>query len=291
MAIADAYTEKFTHRKHNPYSGKYDYRVSNNELYDFLYENEYQAWFCNLVKHILGKRSLKEWFLKIHTGESLYNGTKDWSWENRAKLGQKYLVYLAKDYIKWYKESEHDGGAVQTRSLFNTLIRRLEIDGYDYRNGEIKEMEIEVLDVEAEIGLLESLYRSLGLANEDKSFEFLSLTEDHYVAGRWSDSISNARKFFESVLQEVARKYSMIKGSPLAETDLHRPVVIRQFLEKEGLLEKKERETVEKVYGLLSHTGGHPYMAEKDQARLLRQLCLTLTQFLMLRLEGSLKKK
>ena len=56
-----------------------------------------------------------------------------------------------------------------------------------------------------------------------------------------------------------------------------------------GLIEKKEREAIDKVYGLLSHTGGHPYMAEGDQARLLRQLSLVLTQFALLRLEGALK--
>lgn len=66
---------------------------------------------------------------------------------------------------------------------------------------------------------------------------------------------------------------------------------MRTFLEKEALLEKKERETIDKIYGLLSHTGSHPYMAEKDQARLLRQMSLTLIQFVLLRLEGFIKKQ
>jgi len=39
----------------------------------------------------------------------------------------------------------------------------------------------------------------------------------------------------------------------------------------------------------LSETGAHPYMAESDQARLLRQLSLTLSQFVLLRLEAALK--
>lgn len=55
------------------------------------------------------------------------------------------------------------------------------------------------------------------------------------------------------------------------------------------LFERKERESLDKLYGLLSETGAHPYMAESDQARLLRQLALPLTQFVLLRLESALK--
>ena len=64
---------------------------------------------------------------------------------------------------------------------------------------------------------------------------------------------------------------------------------MRNYLEEEGLLETKEKEAVAKIYGLLSNTGGHPYMASNDQARLLRQLALTLSHFVMLRFDGYLK--
>jgi hypothetical protein len=55
------------------------------------------------------------------------------------------------------------------------------------------------------------------------------------------------------------------------------------------LLDTKETETLAKVYGLLSQTGSHPNMAFNDQARLLRHLALAFSQFVMLRLQGSLK--
>src|SRR5690349_15052609 len=69
-----------------------------------------------------------------------------------------------------------------------------------------------------------------------------------------------------------------------------RPVEVRQYLERQGVVEQKEREALDKIYGLLSHTGAHPYMAEGDQARLLRQLSLTLGQFALLRLSSALKQ-
>jgi hypothetical protein len=55
------------------------------------------------------------------------------------------------------------------------------------------------------------------------------------------------------------------------------------------VLETKEKKAISEIYGLLSETGGHPYIAENDQARLSRNLALTISQFVMLRYEGVLK--
>jgi hypothetical protein len=143
-----------------------------------------------------------------------------------------------------------------------------------------------VLSVEEESGILHTLYSQLQLGRKDEAFEFLRLSETHYLAERWSDCIGNARKFLELTLAETYRVAAQRLGTNPSDTTLERPVMVRNALESDGFLERRERETLDKVYGLLSHTGGHPYMAEKSQARLLRQLTLTLTQFVMLRLEG-----
>lgn len=45
---------------------------------------------------------------------------------------------------------------------------------------------------------------------------------------------------------------------------------MRDYLEQEALLERKEKDALAQVYGLLSETGAHPYIAKSDQARLLR---------------------
>lgn len=287
MAIANAYTAKFSVscRSGPPI------RFNENELYDFLYECNYEAWFCNMAKKINGVRGLKDWLLKIHTGESLVSGTASWSCPARRELGQTYLHNLARDYLSWYASQPDSWVVYNYGNLRDELIRRFELDGYVYRFGKLVQCEVEVLDVETEVGLLEAIYSELGLSDKIVSFSFLKLAEDHYVAGRWPDCIGNARKFFESVLQQVAAHHSLcIKGSPLPETELQRAVSVRSYLESSTLLEKKEREAVDKIYGLLSHTGGHPYMAEQDQARLLRQICLSFTQFVMLRLKGALAK-
>lgn len=77
------------------------------------------------------------------------------------------------------------------------------------------------------------------------------------------------------------------RGTEIPEATFSRPARVREYLESSGLLESKEKEALSSVYALLSETGSHPYMAASDQARLLRHLALTLSQFVLLRLKGS----
>ncbi|WP_205169107.1 hypothetical protein [Burkholderia sp. LMG 13014] len=288
MAIASAYTERFTYRSRSG-RGVVTEEIYRSDIYDFLYECDYEAWFCNLAKKSTTIRQFKEFWLKIHTGESLASVTESWSWEQRRKLGQRLLVDLGRDLLRWYDTVKGDEfSRREYEGLVEETRRRLELDGYTFRDGNLLQAQIDVLNVEEETGLLQSLYSRSGLERSGDAFEFLRLGEGHFVSARWSDCISNVRKFFELTLQEGARSLGLARGSSLDAASLSRPVEVRQYLERQGLLEKKEREAIDKLYGLLSETGAHPYMAESDQARLLRQISLTLSQFILLRLEAAI---
>lgn len=105
----------------------------------------------------------------------------------------------------------------------------------------------------------------------------------------WGDTISNSRNFRESILREIAQAHSVCcQKTALPDSIYTTPWRIRDYLETQGLLEKKEKEALAQVYGLLSETGSHPYIAQKDQARLMRHLALTFAQFVMLRYQGFL---
>lgn len=284
MAIASAYVGKFTFSSRH--SGETVYRDS---LYEFLYERNYEAWFCNLARSFFGVRNLRNWFLGIHTGEAFVKATESWSWDQRQKLGQRYLFELSRDYLRWFHGEKATDYHNQNCAHHATVLeRKLELDGYAFRDGDLLRQEVDILNVEQERGILQNLFRTTKLSREAEAFEFLRLSEEHFVAERWSDCISNARKFFELVLQEGAKALASVKGEKLADTLISRPVEVRQYLERSGLFEKKEREALDKLYGLLSETGAHPYMAASDQARLLRHLSLTLSQFALLRLAAAM---
>ena len=292
MALSALYAEWFGHRRHPidshgrrlpPVSS-----VDGQELYDFLYLNEYPAWLCNSIQANRSPQALENWIKGLHTGETQVNATTDWTWEQRRKLGQSHLLTLAQDILNAVEDSK----ATVSRSEYpdvRPLLRSLELDGYTYAGGRIHAPESDVLDVAEERGVLQDLYTRLNLGESKTAFHHLALSEEHYLAQRWDDTISNSRKFFECVLAQVAAAHSeRLLKNKLESRIIERAVEVRDYLERAGILEPKEKEAVAKFYGLLSHTGGHPYMAASDQARLLRQLALTVSQFVLLRLQGSL---
>lgn len=295
IALGEVYEYEFTYSSVGSSYSKPQFKLYKDELYDFLFENDYEAWFCNKAKNLYSaSRVLKEFIMKLHTGETQYDATPNWNWEQRRVLGQRYLRDLAEDMLKLWENKPINTGSYYGRTdttKVENLKSSLELDGYIYRKSRLLTPESDVLDVAEEAGLLETLYKSLGLNNQDLVLHHLKLSEEHYIAKKWDDSISNSRKFLECVLQETASTHSLrVKKAALPERVYAKPVEVREYLEREGLLETKEKETLRTTYGLLSHTGGHPYMAQNDQARLLRHLALTFSQFVMLRLEGSLKK-
>ncbi len=291
--IAEAYVATFGSLGYLEPGDIFELPADTDGLYDFLFDNEYPTWVCNDAKKAAshgGASGVKDFIMKLHTGESGARATSNWTWEQRRKLGQKHLENLAEDILQYSSKRAED----TSRSLpveLADLKRNLELDGYFYVEHRLIAPERDVLDVQEEAGVLQSLYLELGLENKETASHHLKLTEEHYLAGKWDDSIANARKFLECVAQEVAASHSKrVKGAPLAQSVYSWPAKVRDYLEQEELLETKEKEALASVYGLLSHTGGHPYMAQNEQARLLRHLALTFSQFVMLRLRGMVKE-
>ncbi len=182
-----------------------------------------------------------------------------------------------------------DGQLTKTqRDAVAGLRRQLELDGYIWREGRLLYSEAGVLDTQSEQGVLENLIRGLGLDNQDVISHHLNLSETCFVESRWDDSISNSRKFLEAVLREVAAEHSsLVIGKPLDQKIYDWPGEVRKYLKSNGLLSEDERETLAKVYGLLSETGGHPYIAKQDEARLMRYLALTFAQYALLKLQRA----
>lgn len=294
LALAELIAHVFTH-SYSSSVGMYrqttrHLAVSNDKLYDYLFEHDFPAWFCNKAKALRGGvREPKDLIMKLHTGETQAIVTKEWSWKQREKLGQQVLRDLAEDVLNsWSKDS----GAYSNENWVTKLRASLELDGYRYKDSRLLPPESDVLDAQEEAGVLDELYTSLALDKRDLFHHHLKDSEEHYLAGRWSDCISHSRIVLEAVLKEIAAAYSLrIKGTPLPERTYSRAIGVRDYLESAGLLEVKERETIQHVYGLLSNTGSHPYMADKDQARLLRHMALTLAQFVMLRFFGVVSKQ
>lgn len=294
-SIAEAYYSHFRdfHRSSSTRTGSNI--ISRDRLYDFLYINDFEAWLLNAFKAIptYDTRRLKEFILQIHTGESIAAATPQWSWQQRQTLGQRILKDLSECLIR-LRLTEPDFGRYKNSDIksVDLMQRTLELDGYIYRDNVLWVPEETVIEEAEEQGVLESLMTALNLPDIQTLKHHLELSVIDYQESRWDDSISNSRKVLEGVLSQAAARHSTIStGNDLSPKVLDRPVEVREYLEHTEILEKKEKETIASVYGLLSDNGGHPNIAERDQARLMRHLALTFSQFVLLRLEGILRAR
>lgn len=289
-AIAHAYANEFSrtrtvrirsNRRRETY-------VSRDALYDFLYQHDFSAWFCNGVEKLFSLRDVQEFIMRLHTGETQMVVTPTWDMSSREKLGQKYLLHLAEAILKrWELARGYRQEEVEHKR--HGLLRSLELDGYVYHDDRLLFSEADILDVQEERGLLQDLYERLELPDPDIVWNHLDLSEEHYVAERWGDCISNARSFLECTLKNVASAHSRdIRLQALPNSTADKPAQVRHYLCDEGMLEPVERDAIAKAYAMMSQTGSHPYMAEKDQARLVRHIALTYAQFAMLRYEGAI---
>jgi hypothetical protein len=269
-----------------------EYSLNTDALYDFPYENGYTAWFMNSVKSLRGyKRELKEFIMRLHTGETVSPATLDWTWPKGVRLGQRLLKDLAEDILKWAQEQQISVlSPVYTK--LPALKTDLEFDGYIFINGKLYYSEDSVLDTESEKDILEKMIKDLDLDKQDFMKHSIELSGSHFLEEKWEDSIANSRKFLESVLQEIAAKHHLLKtGQAIDPYRYPHPLLVREYLQNQGLLEAKEKKAIAEVYGLLSQTGSHPYIAENDQARLMRYLALTFAQFALLRLHGFISEQ
>src|SRR5262245_23378374 len=102
-SIANLVTVTFQRYKSTQWGGQ-EYS-DEQALYDFLCNNDFPAWFCNLARQACSSsstRPLKEFLMKIHTGESQFSATADWTWPQRERLGQQLLRQIAEATINRY---------------------------------------------------------------------------------------------------------------------------------------------------------------------------------------------
>lgn len=253
-------------------------------LWNLLYEQDFVEWFLDLIKKSTDPVKLKQVILELHTGRIIPRAIAVTP-QGCQMYGQAVLTSLAKFALVLTGKVGHE--RVTLGDLGQSLKRQLELDGYVFKDGELYLSETSVIDEDQEQSYLEHLIDTLHLSDPETIKHHLKLSEEHYLNKKWDDSISNSRKVLDAILSQLAMNvYLTVKKKPIPPQMLKNAMDIRLFLERQGLITTQERELIEKLYGLLSSTGGHPYIAEQDQARLMRQQVLTSSQFVLLQYQG-----
>lgn len=271
------------------YSYEYEYEFKTNDFYDFLYERDYPEWFLLLTKTLRShdERSILEYIMGLNIGDFGWRFNQSINIETKKKLMESAKIILYNLVIDTLNNTNNRERAPKIHNLHQKLIYQLELDGYIYQNNQLYKSENNIVNTEEESGIIHKLVTEMQLSNQNVIFHHLKLIETDYLDQKWDDSISNSRKFLESVLQEIAKRYSQVfKGEMLSDEYVKKAINIRKYLEDEQVFSEEEITIYRTSYGLLSATGNHPYIAEKDQAALMQNMVMTLAHFALLRYQG-----
>ena len=261
LAIANTYGEVFRIRDRLMFAAN---QTARNSLHDFLFEREYPLWVCEEANKLYKVRNVQEWIMRLHTGQSVCSQEAG----DPVRVGRQLLHKLAEDILNFFwqdprvqnpQASDERYYRHQFEPLFGSLQRRLKFDGYEYENGRLRAPESDVLDTKESAGVLEALYTNLRLAEREVALHCLKTSEEQWVNGKWDDCISEARRFLECVLKEIAIAHcSVVDKAVLPDSVTKRPVEVRKYLEQKKLFNADEMKTFASSYGLMSSTGSHP---------------------------------
>ncbi len=81
LLLSEIYNREFRNYRYSGNNRTKSYFNDLSKLYDFLYTHDYSVWFCNKVKllNTYGDRQIKEFIMKLHTGETQYSATTNWN--------------------------------------------------------------------------------------------------------------------------------------------------------------------------------------------------------------------
>ena len=166
----------------------------------------------NQIYHLADDpKSLREFILLLHTGETVLGAPVSNQKEDRRRVGQECLQRLAQDILEILTQNEEEEDKEDLDNLSQALedgtkelIAQLELDGYIFRGGRLYPVEGSVIAEHEEQGYLEHLVDNLPLQDRDVIKHHIRLSQQAYAEGRWNDTITNARSFLEAILQQVA---------------------------------------------------------------------------------------
>ncbi|MHB8113030.1 MAG: hypothetical protein ACYDHA_06175 [Bellilinea sp.] len=293
--INELFKGSYRERVYNGITSSYEFRYKFNRetFHDFLYDRDYPEWFLILINTLPphNERSVLEFFMGLNTGNFVWKINTNINKEQTTQLiasAKNLLIDLAKDIVNFVLDNK---GTTQAKNLCQKLLEQLELDGYIFQNQQLYRAESNIINIEEETGIIHKLVKDLDLDNQDIVFHHLNLIEKDYLDGKYDDSIGNSRKFLESVLREIAKKHSIeLKRAALSDDIIEWAGMVRKYLEEEKVFSESEILMYKASYGLLSETGNHPYIAQNNQAALMRNLSMTLAHYALLRFKGLSQK-
>jgi hypothetical protein len=193
--------------------------------------------------------------------------------DGRSRLLETMAEYLCRkiDLLKW------DVRGIKTAK--EELLRRLEIDGYEYRGGRLLHRDTAPVNLSEEADLLTELIKESSLPHELEILHHYQKGDELYAASQDEPSLGEWRKFFEAILRDVADTTAPYRSDVTKNTGTMKDVL--DYLTALGFFDKDERNgSYGAAYGFFS-AGTKPGILPREHAKAGMVLALTFGQLLL----------
>lgn len=291
LVVAKAYSRAFT-RTVLTRTYQEEQRINSDALHDYLFNEDYPPKLVSIFAGFWQPRKMEEFIMYLQEGQSVQHFAPASDDYARKLIGHETLRLLGGTILRFMEQVMKEAPLETVKDVqeyYDSLLRLFELDGFQFLEGRLIPMESDSKPAEEERKGIQVLYAALSLPNEVLLKTDLQTAEEHYLNGKWDDCVSNVRQVLELVLKDVARDTVTKLGyPPISDVDLKKPVMVRNHLEKNGLLGKDEMQTINSSYGFMSGVGSHPALGRQDQARLMRRMGMLLAEFVLIRYKEKL---
>lgn len=161
------------------------------------------------------------------------------------------------------------------------LKASIELDGFRFLGEKL--VAADVANLPEQVSELQQLLREADLAHFETSLHHYTNAEDAYVQQKWDTATGEWRKFYESVLRDIASTAAAHRpdlGKNPADLPKYDMKSVFHFLRSAEFLNDDEMTAVGGVWGFLS-CGNHPGIGERHIAQFAMTLALTFGQVLL----------
>jgi hypothetical protein len=158
-------------------------------------------------------------------------------------------------------------------------VRRLEIDGYEYRHNRLLPRDEAPVKLSEETDALTELIKESSLPHEREILHHYRKADELYATSQDEPSLAEWRKFFEAILRDIAETTAPHRPDITKSTGTMRNVL--DYLADVGFLDKDERTgAYGATYGFFS-AGTKPGILPRDHAKAAMFLALTFGHLLL----------
>ncbi len=247
-----------------------------------LYEEGVDNHVLDNIEYEYGKRP-RDFLPAILDGTiSAKQQRGGWVQESDKKLGQGLMRAFAEVALTYGLAMPSH--LPEVRALAEELRASLEIDGYEVVAGKLTPAAMRGMNLQQEDTYLVHLMRAIAPSNLDVVLHHHNEADETFINGNWGAASVETRNFLVALMRGF-RDIATDRGGVPRFQHGNDSGLIEDF-QRRGLLSAEEKDSILKLWVLLSYSGPHVGIQDDARARLIRLQVLGLAQWMCLKFQA-----